>query len=184
MDFAACHQLWQPSFPMYTCMSAAVAASAVCNAAMQSCNLRCILRTRAHAIVPSAVCVSQLTSSYTSVTYTVLEAPNNEHSSVYLEDTVGSTTVPVVGHIARAPMHAIARALCHSLACAIVVLHCAVMWLSFQCCRVPHRRAATSLRHVQLCSRALHPCRTAAQHGNGRPHSRRMRIWARACRYS
>ena len=34
MDFAACHQLWQPSFPMYTCMSAAVAASAVCNAAI------------------------------------------------------------------------------------------------------------------------------------------------------
>ena len=67
--------------------------------------------------MPSAVCVSQLTSSYTSVTYTVLEAPNNEHSSVYLEDTIGSTTVPVVGHITRAPMHAIARALCHSLAC-------------------------------------------------------------------
>ena len=52
-----------------------------CNLAIY--DVYCV-RTRAHAIVPSAVCVSQLTSSYTSVTYTVLEAPNNEHSSVYL----------------------------------------------------------------------------------------------------
>jgi hypothetical protein len=116
MDFAACHQLWQPSFPMYTCMSAAIAAFG----RLQRCNA--ILQfTMYTAYQSSCNCAErslrQSAYEYTSVTYTVLEAPNNEHSSVYLEDTIGSTTVPVVGHITRAPMHAIARALCHSLAC-------------------------------------------------------------------